>query len=180
MPFAFASCSDNQINLNSASLNELDQLSGIGPVYAQRIINARPFSSVDDLLNIKGIGPSTLEKIKSQGLACISSRTNLKNSASDNSSTSKLNSVSSLEDYSDISRLAEEIPIQTSTENIINLNSGEVISNNIQKEEVIFESKNEKVKRYLIFAFAFFLILIIIILLLTSENGTNYSSGDDY
>lgn len=60
-----------QIDINNASLEQLDELSGIGPVYAQNIIDERPFSSVDDLLRVKGIGPSTLQKIKDQGLACV-------------------------------------------------------------------------------------------------------------
>ncbi|VVB80707.1 Photosystem II 12 kDa extrinsic protein [uncultured archaeon] len=156
IPFSLAACSDGKVDINSASLSSLDKLTGIGPTYAQRIIDARPFSSLDDLLNVNGIGPATLEKIKSQALACISEEA-IPESTQQLQSAQTSNTVS-VEDLS---------PSQASTENIINLNSGEVISNKVQKEEVIFESKNEKVKRYLIFAFAFFLILIIIFLLLT-------------
>ena len=61
----------DQININSATLQQLDELTGIGPVMAQRIVDARPFSSVDDLLRVKGIGPVTLQKIKTQNLACV-------------------------------------------------------------------------------------------------------------
>ena len=56
-----------QIDINSATLEQLDQMTGIGPVMAQRIIDARPFSSVDDLLKVKGIGAKTLQKIKRDG-----------------------------------------------------------------------------------------------------------------
>lgn len=66
-----AICNETQINVNSASTEELDSLAGIGPVYALRIIERRPFGSVDDLINVSGIGPATLEKIKQQGLACV-------------------------------------------------------------------------------------------------------------
>jgi competence ComEA-like helix-hairpin-helix protein len=67
----FASCNETQININSASVEELDNLTGIGEVYAVRIIENRPFSSVGDLVDVDGIGEKTLEKIKLQGLACV-------------------------------------------------------------------------------------------------------------
>ncbi len=63
------------IEINTASLAQLDELVGIGPVLAQRIVDARPFSSVDDLLRVKGIGEKTLQKIKDQGLAYVSGGT---------------------------------------------------------------------------------------------------------
>lgn len=52
---------------NSATLAQLDTLPGIGPVLAQRIVDARvlrPFEKPDDLRRVKGIGPKTLEKIR--------------------------------------------------------------------------------------------------------------------
>jgi len=69
--FVFA----EQIDINSATLSQLDELTGIGPVYAQRIIDNRPYSSIDDLDKVKGIGPKTLQKIKDQGFACINCET---------------------------------------------------------------------------------------------------------
>ncbi len=59
------------IDINSASLSELDQITSVGPAIAQRIIDARPFTSVDDLLRVNGIGEKTLQKIKDQGLAYV-------------------------------------------------------------------------------------------------------------
>jgi len=63
------------VDINSASLSQLDTLTGIGPVYAQRIIDGRPYSSIDDLDRVKGIGPATIQKIKDQGLACVNCAT---------------------------------------------------------------------------------------------------------
>ena len=58
------------INLNTATVQELDTLAGVGPVTAQRILDHRQrigrFASVDQLLDISGIGPKTLEKLRSQ------------------------------------------------------------------------------------------------------------------
>ncbi|GGK35699.1 hypothetical protein GCM10010965_30830 [Caldalkalibacillus thermarum] len=59
------------IDINSASFEELQQIVHIGPERAQQIIELRPFYSLDDLLRVDGIGPSRLQDIKDQGLACV-------------------------------------------------------------------------------------------------------------
>ncbi len=56
------------VNLNTADLTELETLPNIGPVTAQKIIDWRTqnngFSSVEDLLDVSGIGPKTFAQLK--------------------------------------------------------------------------------------------------------------------
>lgn len=61
--------SNGLININNASEDELiENLNGVGPVMAKRIISYREthggFSSINELMNIKGIGEKVFEKIK--------------------------------------------------------------------------------------------------------------------
>src|SRR5258708_5065569 len=56
------------VNLNTATSQELQQVPGIGPATAGKILQMRKsygaFKSVDDLLAIRGIGPKRLEKMR--------------------------------------------------------------------------------------------------------------------
>ncbi|MET1072928.1 MAG: ComEA family DNA-binding protein [Umezawaea sp.] len=59
---------DEKLNLNTATKDQLDNLPGVGPVTAQRILDRRtkrgPFSSVDQLREIEGIGNNRLVKLR--------------------------------------------------------------------------------------------------------------------
>ena len=58
------------VDINSATLSDLDALPGVGPSTAQAIIDYRvangPYASVDDLLNVRGIGPSKLAAMRAR------------------------------------------------------------------------------------------------------------------
>lgn len=58
------------VSLNAATAEQLDQLDGVGPATAQKIIDWRTanggFASVDDLAQVPGIGPKRLEALRPQ------------------------------------------------------------------------------------------------------------------
>jgi len=59
-----------RVNVNQAQIKELEQITGIGPALAARIVATRrrlgPFRSPDDLLRVPGIGPAVLRRISPQ------------------------------------------------------------------------------------------------------------------
>ncbi len=65
---ANAQASDEKININTATIEQLSEIRGIGPAIAQRIVEYRQengsFSSADEIVNVRGIGPKTLENIR--------------------------------------------------------------------------------------------------------------------
>lgn len=54
------------IDLNAASVSQLEELPGIGPVTAKKIIDNRPYSSVEELLVKKAVARSVFDKIRGQ------------------------------------------------------------------------------------------------------------------
>lgn len=50
--------------MNYASRQELELLDGVGPATSARIVQARPYPTVEDLLRVRGIGPKTLERLR--------------------------------------------------------------------------------------------------------------------
>jgi competence protein ComEA len=63
-----SSAAGGPLSINSAGVEELDSLPGIGPAIAQDIVTYReangPFASVDELTEVPGIGPSKLEQLR--------------------------------------------------------------------------------------------------------------------
>jgi competence protein ComEA len=55
---------DFAVDINSAPLNELLRLPGIGETLANRIIEKRPYARLTDLLEVEGIGPATYRQLK--------------------------------------------------------------------------------------------------------------------
>jgi competence protein ComEA len=62
------SLTQQRVNINTAAAAELDALPGVGPAMARQIVEYRtvhgPFKTLDDMRNIKGLGPKKLEKLQ--------------------------------------------------------------------------------------------------------------------
>ena len=52
------------VDVNRATVEELESLDGVGPALAARIVAARPFASVDDVARVRGIGVRRLARLR--------------------------------------------------------------------------------------------------------------------
>lgn len=57
------------VDLNRAAIEELESLPGIGPELARRIVEGRPYASVDALQRVRGIGPAKLKAVRPRARA---------------------------------------------------------------------------------------------------------------
>jgi ankyrin repeat protein len=59
------------VNINTASLEDLRRITTIGEVMSQRIVEQRPFQTMDDLLRVEAVDANRLRAIKAQAVACL-------------------------------------------------------------------------------------------------------------
>lgn len=151
----YAKCSENQIDINSASISELDKIYGIGKSKAQAIIDARPYKILDDLINAYGIGEKTLENIKNQGLACVK-QDNLDKSENKTNSENENKEIIKFEkiDYKKNISEKKEIP-KNFTFKTIKLNPKTIKTD--------FNSENSDKVNYSLYGFFAFSIIIIVL-----------------
>lgn len=59
-----SNASNSVININSADISQLDSLPGVGQITAQKIVEGRPYTQVEDLVTKKVVSKSVFDKIK--------------------------------------------------------------------------------------------------------------------
>lgn len=157
-----SACSEGQININNASLEELDKIIYVGNATAIKIVGARPFSSVDDLIRVKGIGNITLGKIKAEGLACVYEKEEEK--------------ISPIEEKPEPEEIVTETitPSENLTEEIKELQVIKLNSKDIKNDNSTQESKEESfTKKYAGFGLVALGMLILGLLFLQKRNTKN-------
>ena len=150
LSFVSAGC----VDINSATLEELDEIVGVGEAYAGRIMEDRPFDSVDDLIKVKGIGPITLEKIKTQDLACVNGEVEEFEGVEEDFEEEGEEIEKVIENEKD-----EEIVLSPEPPKMISLNAN-------GDSELIYESKDSRIMNFLPYVFSVFLIGLVGILFL--------------
>ena len=71
MPPAQLAALAQVVDLNEADATELASLPGIGPVLADRIVAARPYARVEEVLEVRGIGPARLAAIRARARVSV-------------------------------------------------------------------------------------------------------------
>lgn len=156
LTFVSALCESGQIDVNTASLSELDNLSGIGPTKAQAIISARPFSSVNDLVRVSGIKNATLNSIKTQGLACVENEENDNKEEINQTEKNVVNETVSV----------PYTPPKTETKETINLNP-------LNPQVIKTAGTNGLKKSPALWGFAVFCVLIVVLFIIKAGKYKN-------
>jgi len=97
-----------QINVNTASKEELMCIVQIGDSRADDLISLRSFSSLDDLEEISGISSNRVQEIKNQGIATVNGETIFEESSSEDEETSEENGKEEDDDTDDASSASSD------------------------------------------------------------------------
>jgi len=165
-------CEEGQIDINSASAEELDEIIWVGPATAEKIINARPFESVDSLINVSGIGDIKLADIKEQGLACVNEETEEEEPV-DTSDTEEVNEE--VKEDIEAEEIEEDVKQKDDEENNIEkVEQKAIVLETIKLEPKDIKSKsnseNLSKNNYAMYGFVIFCILLGFLFILKKNN----------
>ncbi len=159
-----ALCSAGQIDINTASLKDLEKIKWVGNATAQKIVDARPFSSVDDLKRVSGLGGTgkRLTDIKAEGLACVENEVN-------NDEEKDVNANTTQDNISTNNNSNNELAVNVSSyqkiePQIINLNYAVNDTKGIKTEENsenLGETRKNKIALYGFFVFSAVIIILL-------------------
>ncbi len=148
-----ASCEEGQIDINTASAEELDEIVYIGEARAEQIIALRPFDSVDDMIRINGVGEVYLSAIKNQDLACVD-EDEIEEEEEEKEQEREVN-----EEYQEI----EEDPRETTP---IELQEISLNPKVIKSED---DNENLSKNNYAVYGLVFFCVLLIVLFILRKK-----------
>ena len=151
--FISATCEEGQIDINTASAEELDNIIWVGNATAQKIIALRPFNSVDELNKVSGIGDIKLANITSQGLACVAEEKTIGEAEEIINNETNIDNESSIKEIVEIKTSPKETELKT-----ITLSPKAIKSN---ENSSVLNKSNYAI--YGLFAFAILLILLFLI-----------------
>jgi len=153
-----ALCSSGQIDINTASVEELDKITHVGPAIGQLIIDGRSFASIDELVDVKGISEGYVLDIKSQNLACVADE----NSESEEENEEVAGNETNPEEIS--------VAIEETQPKIVELQAIDLSQNSKAiKSEENSEVESDEKDNYAIYGLIGFSILIIVLFALNKK-----------
>jgi hypothetical protein len=160
-----ASCEEDQIDINTASAEKLDEIIHVGPAVAGYIIDARPFDSLDELVNVSYISAGYLEDIIEQGLACVNGQEEEEEEIIEEEEEQEQEEEEEnvVEEYQEIEEEQEiKEPVSRETEPI------ELQTINLNPKVIKTEDDNENLSKndYAIYGLVFFCVLLVVLFIL--------------
>ncbi len=163
-PLVSSICEQGQINVNTASTEELKKIINIGPSYSEQIIQLRPFESIEGLTRVSGIAETRLNEIKNEGLACVGEDISQeKNSSEKENETNSTNSSNIIKENSNEEDEENQNKDSSNSPVKLNLNQDSTKEETDSKDIKKLSNNNinkDKIAKYGLAGFCMFLIII--------------------
>ena len=178
--FVSAVCLEGQIDINSASLEDMMKITGLGGTgfTAQKVIDVRPFSSLDDLMRVSGIKEAKLAAIKKQGIACVAeeNQDSQHTNAASKTEEETRDTITETEEEGEFKeRTVAEMQAKRNFEELgFETKNAEPEVINLDSKDIKTEESNENPgKNYAIYGFVLFSIMLGVLFLIRSRKYKN-------